>query len=1194
MAINTNKLKTFAQNSRDILIEGVSQRIAFWGFNNNGEVVEEPQKVQGGILHRGKIYDNPGWYEMYSRLKYAIRKKGVVQVAEEAAYTWFNRIMAIRILSKNRYIQPQVEFGEGGVTPLILQYARRGQVNFLNNNEKERLNAIITDYQKENEAFAILLISFCNNNTLLRNIFGTLDDFSELLLPANILAENGFVHLLNKTDAITDEDYRQVELIGWLYQFYISKKKDEVFKKFKNNKKAEKEDIPAATQIFTPNWIVKYMVQNTVGQIWLDLHPLSPLKEKMKYRVEPAEGNPSSEPIIKEAADLKILDPASGSGHILVEAFDLLFEMYKEEYYTDQDAVLTILEKNIYGLDIDRRAVQLGQFAVLLKAAAKWPGILDKGILPMVYAMPEPYDFTRQEVLDFLGTNGTKHEEKLSAALRLMQDAQNLGSVMIFDLPDAVITYIKNRYNELENKTRSFNEEIAYLNLHPFLNIILVLTQRYPATSTNPPYMGQKNMNAGLKNYINANYPLSKSDLFAVFMDSCLNLTTKNGLMGMINQHSWMFLSSYEDLREKLLANYCIVSMLHLGPRTFEELNGEVVQSTAFTLKVSTENIIGTYHRLVNYKNNEIKNDAFISRKNIHSNIPQSIFQKIKGSPIVYWGSDILFWLLENETPLSDKVNIRSGISTGDNDLYYRYWFEVDRNKIEWDANEEIVKNNTLISNNKWFFTIKGGENRKWFGNRESILNLEKNGAEIRESGKNFRLRTPDFYHKVGITWSRISTDNIAFRIKTKETNFGENSPCFFLEDKKSFEFYLGLLNSKLVFYILSCINPTLTFQVIDVAKVPIKSFDETYKYNISKLVNSAIDVAKDDWNSMETSWDYIKTQLLDKKTLLKGSYIYWQNKTAIDFFNLHSDEEDLNNIFIEIYGLQDELTPNVAFKDITILQEELNRDALDQNQEVLLDGYKKWKEDGEIKPITDYVQLPIKKDVVMQQLISYAIGTMMGRYRLDKPGLQIAHPNPTKEEVCTYQYNDKDYEIDKDGIIPLMGSGCTFTDDAYNRMKYFIEVVWGEETLTENINFLEECLDASLEKYLVKDFWGNHCRMYSKRPVYWLFSSKKGAFQVLVYMHRMNRFTCEKIRSNYLLKHIQNINNQILSMSQDTSSLSRAELKKLEQLKKDLEECNEYDLYLKDIADKQIEFDLDDGVVENYKLFKGVLAPIK
>lgn len=1184
MAINTNKLKTFAQNSRDILIDGVKQRIAFWGFNNKGEVVEEPTKIEGGVMHRGKIYDNTGLYQMYTGLRSAIKKKGVSQVAEEAAYTWFNRIMAIRILAKNRYIQSQIEFGEGGATPIILQYARRGQVNYLSANEKARLDAIITDYQKEKEAFAILLIAFCNSNTVLKNVFGSLDDFSELLLPDNILAENGFVYLLNNADAITDEDYRQVELIGWLYQFYISKKKDEVFKAFKNNKKAEKEDIPAATQIFTPNWIVKYMVQNTVGQLWLDLNPHSPLKDKMKYRVEPAEGNPPAEPIIKEAAELKLLDPASGSSHILVEAFDLLFDMYKEEYYTDQDAVLSILEKNIYGLDIDRRAVQLGQFAILLKAAAKWPGVLEKELLPMVYAMPEPKDISRQEVLDFLGTNGTQYEEKLTAAIQLMQDAQNLGSVMIFDLPDEAISHIKNRYHELKTKPRSFNEEIAFKNLQLFIDIILVLTQKYPATAANPPYLGPRNMNGLLKKYIDSNYEDSKADLFAVFIEVSLKLLIVKGISSIINQESWLFNSSYKNLRKRVVNNFHVKDLLHLGVRTFDEVSGEKVRSVAFTLRNTPNDKFGTYYKLTNHNTTLSKKKSFLNKDLVFCNVDSTNFNRIEGFPFAYWISEKVLNLFDNYKGLSKYSTPRKGNSTSDNNRFLRLWHEVDKCKIGF--NYKSVES-ALKENKKWIPYNKGGGTRKWYGYNEYLIDWTDNGSEIRKIPTAV-VTNESYYMKQGLTWSAISSKTFGIRYIFDGFIFDNNGCCLFNIDKNK-DYLAALLNSKVFFYIMGQLNPALAFHPGDIKKFPVieSNFD-------SNLPRECLKISIKEWNLREISWDFNGLQNLSFNTSINTYFKEIINDYATAFFVVYHNEFEINNHFINLYDLSDELTTDVALKDITILQEELDRYALEKNQEVLLAGYQKWKDEGETKPIADYVQLPIKKDVVMQQLISYAIGTMMGRYRLDKPGLHIAHPNPSKEEVCTYKYNGKDYQIDDDGIMPLMGSGCAFADDAYNRMKYFIEVVWGEDTLTENINFLEECLNTGIEKYLVKDFWGYHCKMYSKRPIYWLFSSKKGAFQVLVYMHRMNKFTCEKIRSNYLMKHITNIDNQIQVLSQDTASLSRAEMKKLEQLKKDYDECKEYDMYLKDIADKQIEFDLDDGVVENYKLFEGVVAPIK
>ena len=1174
-------LKTFAQQSRTVLMEGVAKKLLYWGFNENGEVLEEPQKISGGYLLRGEPFDDPTVPKLWSALKSGIATKGIEVVVEEAAYTWFNRMMGMQIMAKNGYDEAQLDYVEGMQhTPMLLQRARQGNYSFLEAKEQERLQKIISDYNKDQEAFALLLTGYCHSHNTLNRVFGKLDDYTELLLPDNMLQDGGFLHLLNTTDAISAEDYQTVELIGWLYQFYISEKKDEVFASFKKNKKAEAKDIPAATQIFTPNWIVKYMIENTAGKIWLDKNPDSALKSQMKYLVE-NESDGQNEAIISEVEALTLIDPACGSGHILVEGFDLLYQMYMEEYYTPEEAVAAILKNNLFGLDIDDRAAQLATFAILLKAAKVYSDVWTKDWLPQVYAMPEAQTFSQQELKDFLGTEGEDYLEELEDATRLMKQAKNLGSVMKLKLSEGAQTYIAQHFEELKTASyRDFNVEAVYQSIQNYIPVLLLLTKKYSSVVANPPYMGSGNMNRELKDYVFKSYPISRSDLFAIFIESGLAMTVKKGFLGMINQHSWMFLSSYEKLRNHIIDNFGIVNMLHLGPRAFEELSGEVVQSTAFVLQNEKKiNEQASYYRLTEYKNIHKKEEAFLDGRNRYLKVYQTNFSKVPGSTIAYWASGVLFELFDNHKKLKESVDIRSGISTGQNDLYYRFWHEVFKSKIEFELNHESVKEERLISSKKWFPIIKGGEGRKWFGNRDSVLNLAKNGKDIRESGKNFRLRTPSFYNKKGLTWSRISSNNIAFRIKDIETNFGENSPCLFIDGQE--EYFIALLNSKVVLHILSYINPTLTFQVVDLSKVPVILTDN-YKERIDKMSINSICISRNEWNSMEVSWEFKESPLINETHSLEQAYQYWLGKVSEDFFQLHENEEELNRIFIDIYGLKEELTPEVALKDITILQEELAKkdmEALEKN----------FRANGQ-----DAIELPIDKAEVISQFISYAIGLFMGRYRLDKPGLNIAHPNPSSEELASYTYNGGQVIIDEDAILPLMGSSCNFPDDAMNQIYGLLDTLWGHDTRTENINFIQECLDKDLEKFLVKDFYKYHCGMYKKKPIYWLFSSKKGAFQVLVYMHRMNEFTAEKIRANYLLEHIKNLRSEEAMLSANESNLSTQEARKLEQLRKDIHECEEYDMELKNVADQQIKFDLDDGVTANYELFKSVVAKIK
>lgn len=1179
--------KTFAQEARKILMHGVAKKLLFWGFNAKGEVIEQPVKVSGGYSFRGEVFDDTSVPNLWHSLQTAIKNKGFEMVVEEAAYTWFNRIMALRILVKNGYEDPQLEDAQGlQHTPIILQKARQGNYSYLKTDEQTRLQKILTDYSKDQEAFAILIKGYCHSHKTLQRVFGKIDDYTELLLPDNMLQTDGFLHLLNTTDAITDDDYQKVELIGWLYQFYISEKKDDVFASFKKGKKAEAKDIPAATQIFTPNWIVKYMVENTAGKIWLDKHPNSVLKSQMKYLVtndnDENESAVSSsvqrienKALISSVEDLTLIDPAAGSGHILVEGFDLIYKMYLEEYYEPEEAVASILQNNLFGLDIDDRAAQLATFAILLKAAKVYPKVWEQDWLPNVYVMPEAADFSIQEINDFLGEERAAYVEELDIALRLMKQSKNLGSVMKLELSEEGRMYIQKRFKDLKaSDYRDFTTELIYQKIQTYIPVLLLLTQKYTAVVANPPYMGQKNMNVDLKTYVNANYPLSKSDLFAVFMESTLAMNIENGLMGMINQHSWMFLSSYQNLRNNILENYGIVNMLHLGSRTFEELSGEVVQSTAFVIENGKSINEASYYRLVDYKNVNEKEKHFLDRNNQHSNIPQTNFAKIPGSPIAYWVSENLLKVF-SEKCIGDNFNSKFGMSAGDGPRFIRKWFEVSSIKIGFNHSREEF----ISGGYKWSPLDKGGEKTRWFGNNESVINWEFDGNEIKNL-KNSAVRSPQYFFKKHVSWNLINSKGSAFRLFDKGFILDTASNCTYSDNDSDLLYLLGLYNSSVSTLILNLLNPTINLSCGVVDKLPFikKPIDLS-------VVKSNVKIAKLFWNFRETSWDFEQTPLLNETHTLEEAYTTWQEKVTKDFFQLHSNEEELNRIFIDIYGLQEELTPDVALKDITILQEELTKKDLEKLE-------KNFRANG-----NEAIVLPINKAEVISQFISYAIGIFMGRYRLDKKGLNIAHPNPTAEELAAYNspFGGKGaITIDEDAIIPIMGTACNFPDDALQQIYSLLDTIWGAETRTENINFIQECLNKDIEKFLVADFYKYHCKMYKKKPIYWLFASKKGAFQVLVYMHRMNAFTVEKIRDNYLLVHIKNIVSEIGLLESNEASLSTQEAKKLEQLRTNLQECEVYETDLKDMADNQITFDLDDGVAVNYQKFETIVAKIK
>ncbi|WP_446775507.1 BREX-1 system adenine-specific DNA-methyltransferase PglX [Macellibacteroides fermentans] len=1166
--MNTSALKRFAQQARNILKSGVEKQLIQWGYNPKTKRFEtEPQVIGGGALFGSKMIEDTDFNSKWQALRSAVQAKGAGQVVEEAAYTWFNRLMAIRILAKNGYIPAQMEYtsAESRITTLV-QAARQGITPRLDENGQRIFRSLIEDDTRETELFSLLITAYCYENELLQRIFGRIDDYTGLLLPADILAQNGFIELLNTTDAISDEDYTRVELIGWLYQFYISEKKDEVFKSFKNKKKAEAEDIPAATQIFTPNWIVKYMVENTVGRLWLDLNPDSRLRESMRYLVE----NPDvkAEPVVTEVAEIKLLDPACGSGHILVEGFDRLFAMYREEHYTAREAVDSIFARNLFGLDIDLRAAQLAQFALLLKAAAVDRSVITRNITPHVYAMPDKAIFTEQEVEDFLGREGKEFVEPLREALQLMEQSQNLGSIMKFNIPPQARQAIASRYKHwTKHNAANILEQELWQRIKPYIEVLLVLTQKYEAVAANPPYMGSGNMNDDLKKYINDNYSKSKADLFSVFMEVCMQVCKPRALMGMINMHSWMFLSSFEALRKYFIEHYHFENMLHLGPRTFDELSGEVVQNAAFIMRNCKSVATGVYYRLVDGGNCSAKETMFLNGENRYPNISQSNFEKIPGSPITYWATTKCLELFQKNISLKQFLSTKQGMATGDDDFFLRFWHEIEVKKIKLEC---VDHNDALNSGFKWFPYNKGGTLKKWYGNNEYIISFDrKSFNKLLTLGNKCPSR--DLYFKLSITWSKLVSGAFGARKQLNQI-FDSNSLSAF-PDFSFYNYTIALFCSKISFYFLSRINPTLAFQKGNVDLIP---YIENQDNLINLYANENIYFSKSDWDSRETSWDFQQSPLIATSCVgLEQAYNGWVEKVTQDFVQLHANETELNRIFIDIYGLQDELTPEVKLKDITILQDELDTKAF-----------------GDAVELQE--KLPIKTDVVMGQLISYAVGCMMGRYRLDKGGLHIAHPNPADEEVASYSFNGRTFQIDEDAIIPLMDNSVSFTDNALARLKEFFALVWGEEELVNTLNCVEQGLGTDLESYLVKVFWKEHCKRYQKRPIYWLFASPKGAFQVLTYMHRMNRFTVEKIRSHYLLKHISNLENRVAMLQSNEASLNTAERRLLEKLQKDLAECRAYDLELKEVADAQIEFDLDDGVAVNYELFKKVVAPIK
>lgn len=1188
--METTKLKRFATEARSKLRAGVATKIKSLGFDADGNAVpgSEPTKMVGGCTWNGQILPSV-FAEQWEALRHRLKAKGLKEVIEEGAYTWFNRLMAIRILSMNGIAEPVLRFVDEARTPKIVDDARQGRVIPMPDQQLQRLRKLFDDSTRMNEQFALLVTEFCHQTPILQACFGSLADYTELLLPNNILDKGGFIEMLNTADFITDEDYKSAELIGWLYQFYISDRKDEVFAK---KGKVEADEIPAATQIFTPNWIVKYMVQNAIlPQVRSNRLP----EEDKKYLIN---DELPEEP--KKPKDLKVADLACGSGHILNECFDLLFDLYIASGYGRADAIESIFANNLVGIDIDERARQLATFALMLKACQRDDSFADARALPQVLSMPEVNETQAEEFFRLSDISGEALKE-LREAFDLMKDADSLGSIMKFDISGSARVMLQ---QTLEHWSKQTDKPEAVVSALPAVRLILALTDSYDAIVMNPPYMPTSRVDV-LKTYAVKNYPDSKTDLFSVFMDVCIYRLKDGGKYGMINMQSWMFLSSFETLRKKILDTQHIDSLLHLGPRTFDELSGEVVQNAAFVISKASPQITGgVYYRLIEGKSCVEKQEKFFDVTGRFEISEQSIFEKIPGFAIGYWLSNTIIDLFSNSR-ITDLSDICVGIQTGDNDKYIHYWFEVDKSSLFFGckSTEDSIHNNA-----KWYPYNKGGNGFKWFGGNCLVVNWHHNGEDIRNEEGSV-LRNQNYYFRSCLTFPRIGSGKLMARYSPAGALFDINGPTIHPNISKTF--LLGYLNSKVLNNFLSILCPTLTFQVGDVGRAPCISENNQC---IDQIVDDNIKLSKKDWDAHETSWDFMTNELVALSQDGLGKITATINGEVIDqyfnlemlmveykteweglFYKLHANEEELNRQFIKIYGLQDELSPDVPLEEVTILQ---------QGEIKISDQYRLTTEDdkyivdekGRYLTVSGDKYIDWQDDVIIKQLISYMVGVWMGRYRLDRPGLNIAHPDPTEEELASYQYgpDNATLVIDDDAIIPILPTGAPFDDNLSQYISDFVRIAWGEASQTDNLNFIEKCLGKKIEDYVQKDFWKDHKKMYQNRPIYWLFSSKKGAFKALVYVHRMHPYTVEQVRTRYLLKYMDWLRSEAQRLEVRDADLTTAERRRLDRLRTDIEECEEYHERLQVIAEQAIPIDLDNGIPANHALFGDILTKLK
>lgn len=970
--MDTNRLKRFATEARNILMQGVKNRLQAIGFDlKTGTPSEMPQKMEGGAVFMGDTVTTD-FYSRWMSLYNNICARGIKQVAEEAAYTWFNRFMAIRIMQKQGFISPVLAYESEEVrVPVIVSEARQGRMPQMATDVHDKLMELLDDDSKTNEQFALLIVAYCHENPIINKCFGAIADYTELLLPQNILAEGGFVSMLNQTEFITDEDFHSPELIGWLYQFYISDRKAEAMAK---KGQYDTDDIAPATQIFTPNWIVKYMVENTVGRIYIDNNPYCEAKDEWKYLVDTPSDDETLQ--IDDLAELTVADLACGSGHILNECFDLLYSLYVEEGYSRSQAISNILLKNILGIDLDTRAKQLATFALLMKACQKDNSFLDGKLMPRVYDMPRPIaeaiaddadtcnaeEYLKETLPHYLLGGNADMVKELTDAILLMNHANTLGSIMKFDISEQTRNVVMVRTQEYEEQLAD-GEMVpsSILLLMPYMRIILALTQKYAALCMNPPYMGSGRFDDVLSKYVKDNYADAKADLFSVFMQMGMERLAPNGKMAQINMQNWMFLSSFEKLRKQFLTHYNIDNMLHLGPRTFDELSGEVVQNTAFVLsKHKPVEQGGVYYRLVEGNNCADKERLFLEAKQgdgkaiINSksytvnypNVEQKNFEKIPGCPIGYWVSE-----KEQKQFIQGLLNKYAkpckGIDTGENAYFLKLWFEVSSNEID-----------DSLGQGKWVPYNKGGGFRRWYGFREYVLKWNGSEEELASRlswiTKKPTLRNKNYWFKESFTWSSISSDGFSARFSPKGALFDNGGSSVFSENN----LYLigGLINSKVANRYFEFLAPTLNFQPGDVGHIAYseKLKDVVVQDRISAIVSENISISKSDWDAHETSWDFQRNELLsvDEQTYMDNinnfvedhyketgehfcidpaapqfNSLAWRieqykQKWEHKFKQLHKNEEELNRQFIDIYGLQDELTPDVPLNEITILQQ--------------------------------------------------------------------------------------------------------------------------------------------------------------------------------------------------------------------------------------------------------------------------------
>jgi len=1158
--MDNTALKTFSQKSRTDLLAQTGARLKLVLSADSLERREYPNAIRD--------------------LEKRIADKGKDAVIEEVAYTWFNRFCALRFMDVNHYNPVGiVSPAEGQIQPEILGEAKMGVIDdeVVPPQSRQKITDLLSgrlqSRDAQGEAYRLLLVSYCNHlHKALPFLFEHITDYTELLMPTGLLATSSILSECRKV--LPTEACKDVEVIGWLYQYYISERKDEVFKNFKKGKKAGPREIPAATQLFTPHWIVRYLVENSLGRLWMLNHPRSRLADKMEYYIA-SDQEEQDFLRISKPEEIKICDPACGSGHMLTYAFDLLYAMYEEQGYSPSSIPSLILENNLYGIEIDKRAGELAAFALTMKARQKSRRFFNNPVEPNVCVL-ENIHFDQDELKNYMDHIGRDlFTSSLQAMLKQFEEADNFGSLI-----QPEVTDVQGLISILE--TKNISEQLFLSETHQKVLQALrqadYLSPRYHVVVANPPYMGGGNMNSGLSTFAKKNYPASKSDLFAMFIERGFLMAMQSGYVAMVTMEAWMFLSSYEKLRMELLSRSTILSMVHMPYLGKGSTSMGINFGTSATIFKSKhlESHQGLFCCVRYYEtDNHGVPFEFPTNNERLKWVSADEFQKIPGSPIAYWVKLADFRAFSEGQLLKEKFDPRQGMATGENSRFVRDWFEVSWIKLGLNI---YLRDDVNTSGKKWFPYNKGGAFKKWYGNREDVIAFDEQNYRILNNQGN-HCPSEDLYFQENIGWAKIGSGSASFRYY--DGFIFDVAGCSIFGGTYTDKLrLLGYLNSVVIRRFLTFLSPTLNFEVGTIKSLPLAVYFSSDSNGHNDLLGRLVYISKVNWDSYETSWDFTTLPLLDseyRQDTFADTYhtlrAHWNDMTL----EMQRLEEENNRIFIEAYGLEDELTPDVPLKEITLTCNPYYR-------------YGDNKSEAELEAL-------LLADT-MKEFISYAVGCMFGRYSIDKPGLILANQGETYEDYCRL-VPDSSFPADRDNAIPIL-DGEWFTDDIVSRFRKFLRVTFGEEHYEENLRFIEGVIGKDLRQYFLKDFYNDHVKRYKKRPIYWMFSSPDGSFNVLIYMHRYRSDTASIVLTEYLREyrfkltsHVESLRRIEANPNASKSDRTKA-MKEQDKLKKvqDVLETYERDV-LYPLATQKIEIDLDDGVKVNYPKFYPALKKI-